>query len=166
MTVATGLAYPIGDVLLFGLAAGGTAIMVRRRPPWFLLAGACAINALGDTFNLVNTAGKASHLGLIVDGIAWPVTILLISFVAWLPGPRLELQRSASGTTFLLPGLGAGTALAILFVGSWHDVIPIATGLATLTLVAVGVRLALSIRTLRTLNEQRRRLSIPSSAGR
>ena len=37
LAVATNLAYPIGDVLLLGLAVGGTAILPRRRPPWLLL---------------------------------------------------------------------------------------------------------------------------------
>lgn len=160
LTIATNLAYPIGDVLLFGLAAGGTALMAGRRPSWFLLAAACALNALGDTFNLIDVAGKTSHFSLVVDGIAWPITILLISMVAWLPAPRVNLGRARPGPGFLLPGLGACAALTILYIGSWRHVSAIAAGLATLTLMAVGVRLALSIRSLRVLNEQRRRLSV------
>ena len=160
LTTATNLAYPIGDLLLFALAAGGTAVMAGRRPSWFLLAAACALNALGDSFNLLDAAGRTSHVGLVIDFIAWPITILLISMVAWLPGPRLEIGRARPGPGFLLPGLGACAALTILYVGSWRHVSAIAAGLATLTLLAVGVRLALSIRSLRLLNEQRRRLSV------
>ena len=159
LAVATNLAYPIGDVLLFGLAAGGTAILARHRPPWYLVATACALNAVGDTFNLVNSAGKTSHLGQVFDGIAWPVAILLMSLVVWLPRTKRSVERSSTGTGFLLPAFGATASLAILVVGSLRHMIPIAIGLSTLTLAFVGARLALSIRTLGRLNEKRRRLA-------
>ena len=161
VTVATDLAYPIGDVLLLILAVGGTAIIPgRRNPQWLLLAGAIAINAVGDTFNLFATSGSTSHLGTIFNGIAWPTSILLISISVWMrPGHfnPLAPQRTAG---FLLPGLGAGAGLAILLVDTVHRVTPVAIGLATATLVTVGVRLGLSVRRLRSLTEMRHRQAI------
>jgi diguanylate cyclase (GGDEF)-like protein len=161
VTVATALAYPIGDVLLLILAVGGTAIIPgRRNPQWLLLAGAIGINAIGDTFNLFATSGSSSHLGTIFNGIAWPASILLISMSMWLrPGHSnpLTVQRTAG---FLLPGLGATSGLAILFFGTVHRVTPVAIGLATATLVTVGVRLGLSVRRLRSLTEKRHRQAI------
>src|SRR5580658_831464 len=54
LATATNLAYPIGDALLLGLAVGGTAILSgRRKAPWILIATGIAINAAGDTFNLL-----------------------------------------------------------------------------------------------------------------
>jgi diguanylate cyclase (GGDEF)-like protein len=160
-TVATDLAYPIGDVLLLILAVGGTAIISgRRNPQWLILAGAIAINAIGDTFNLFATSGSTSHLGSIFNGIAWPTSILLISISVWMrPGhfnPLLP-QRTAG---FVLPGLGACAGLAILLVDTLHQVTPVAIGLATATLVAVGIRLGLSVRQLRSLTEKRHRQAI------
>jgi diguanylate cyclase (GGDEF)-like protein len=160
-TVATDLAYPIGDVLLLMLAVGGTAIIPgRRNPQWLLLAGAIAINALGDTFNLFASSGSTSHLGTIVNGIAWPTSILLISISVWMRPGRfnpLAPQRTAG---FLLPGLGACAGLAILLVDTVHQVTPVAIGLATATLVMVGIRLVLSVRRLRSLTEKRHRQAI------
>jgi diguanylate cyclase (GGDEF)-like protein len=160
-TVATDLAYPIGDVLLLLLAVGGTAILPgRRNPQWLLLAGAIGVNAVGDTFNLFATSGSESHLGTIFNGIAWPTSILLISASMWLrPGQTNPLapQRTAG---FVLPGLGATAGLAILFFGTVHPVSPVAIGLATATLVTVGIRLGLSVRRLRSLTERRHRQAI------
>jgi diguanylate cyclase (GGDEF)-like protein len=160
-TVATDLAYPVGDVLLLILAVGGTAIISgRKNAQWLLLAGAVAINAIGDTFNLFASSGSTSHLGTIFNGIAWPTSILLISISMWMrPGHfnPMAPQRTAG---FLLPGLGACAGLAILFVDTVHQVTPVAIGLATATLVIVGVRLVQSVRRLRSLTEKRHRQAI------
>jgi hypothetical protein len=159
--LAVNLAYPIGDVLLLVLVVGGTAILPgRKNPQWLMLAGACALNAAGDTFNLFESAGVTSHVATIFNGIAWPTSILLISASVWIrPGQfnPLAPQRTAS---FVLPGLGACAGLGILFVGSLHHVEWVAIGLATATLLTVGVRLGLSVRRLRSLTEKRHRQAI------
>jgi len=160
LAVATNLAYPIGDVLLLGLAVGGTAILPRRRPPWLLLAAACGINAVGDTFALLNSTGAESHVGNIADGIAWPAAILLMSMSVWLRRGHSDPLASPRAPGFLLPGLGAASSLAILFIGTMHRVEQIAIGLATATLITVGIRLALSVRRLRGLTEQRQRQAV------
>jgi diguanylate cyclase (GGDEF)-like protein len=161
VTVATDLAYPIGDVLLLILAVGGTAIIPgRKHAQWLLLAGAIAINALGDTFNLFASSGSTSHLGTIVNGIAWPTSILLISFSVWLPPGQANPLAPRRTAGFLLPGLGAGAGLTILLVDAVHSVAPVGIALATATLVAVGMRLVLSVRGLRSLTEKRHRQAI------
>jgi diguanylate cyclase len=161
VTVATDLAYPIGDVLLLILVVGGTTILTgRRNPQWLLLAAAIAINAVGDTFNLFASSGSTSHLGTIFNGIAWPTSILLISISVWMRPGRFNPLAPRRTTGFLLPGLGAGAGLAILLVDTVHRVTPVGIGLATATLLAVGVRLALSVRRLRSLTELRHRQAI------
>jgi diguanylate cyclase (GGDEF)-like protein len=160
-TVATDLAYPIGDALLLMLVVGGTAIIPgRKSPQWLLIACAIACTAIGDTFNLFASSGSASHLGTILNGVAWPCAILLISFAVWMrPLQTSPLVRDGP-PGFLLPGLGACAGLSILLVDTLHQVTPVALGLATATLIAVGVRLALSVRGLRTLTEKRHRQAI------
>jgi diguanylate cyclase (GGDEF)-like protein len=159
--VATDLAYPIGDGLLLILAVGGTAIIPgRKKTQWLLIAGAIGVTAVGDTFNLFASSGATSHVGTIFNSIAWPCAILLISIAVWVR----PLQKSplAIGETpgFLLPGLGAGAGLSILVVDTLHPVTPVAVGLATATLSTVGIRLALSVRSLRLLTEKRHRQAI------
>jgi diguanylate cyclase len=158
LRVAVDLIYPIGDVLLLALVVGGTAILPGRRLPWLLFATACAVNGIGDTFNLF---GTTSQVGVVFNGIAWPIAITLMSISVWVPpGPR-QLLQGGKLPGFLLPGAGAVAGLVILFMGAvQHQVIQIAVGLATGTLVVVGLRLALSVHGLRALTEERHRQAV------
>ena len=163
--VAVNLAYPIGDAILLALVVGGTAILPGRRLPWFLFATACAVNAVGDTFNLVSlsttTSATTSALGSVFDGIAWPIAILLISISVWVPGGKRDLLAGGKMPGFVLPGFGALAGLVILFVGTLaRHVNSVALGLATATLLVVGLRLGLSVRGLRALTEERHRQAV------
>jgi diguanylate cyclase (GGDEF)-like protein len=159
--VATNLAYPLGDVLLLMLVVGGSAVLPGRRgAQWMLLAGACALNAVGDTFNLFQSSLGDSHLATVFNGVAWPTSILLISLSVWLRPPRSNPLVSDRAAGFLLPGLGAFAGLVILFVASLHHVTPVALGLATATLITVGIRLGISLGRLRSLTEKRHRQAV------
>ena len=159
--VATDLAYPIGDGLLLILAVGGTAIIPgRKKTQWLLIAGAIAMTAVGDTFNLFASSGATSHVGTIFNGIAWPCAILLISIAVWVRPLQKSPLSVDESPGFVLPGLGAVAGLSILVVDTLHPVTPVAVGLATATLITVGVRLALSVRSLRHLTEKRHRQAI------
>jgi diguanylate cyclase len=158
LEVATNLAYPVGDLLLLALVVGGAAMLAgRSRAPWVLLATGMALNAVGDTFNLF---GATSHLGVIVDGIAWPTAILLISMAMWVPSGHSDPLALQKPTGFFLPGVAALSCLAIVVLGSLHHPGPVAVGLATATLAIVGVRLTLSVRGLRTLTQEREHQSV------
>jgi len=75
------------------------------------------------------------------------------------PAPsKLLVYHKAPG--FILPGLGALASLVILFVGTREHLGMIPLALATATLVIVGVRMAVSVRRLRSLTEERQRLSV------
>jgi diguanylate cyclase (GGDEF)-like protein len=159
--VATNLAYPIGDVLLLALVVGGTAILPNwRRAQWVLLAVALAVNAAGDTFNLFQSSGGGSRIGTTLNAVAWPVSILLISMSVWLRPGRSDPAAVQRAPGFLLPGLGAFAGLAILYTATVRHVAEVGIALATLTLATVGIRLALSVRSLRAITEHRHRQSI------
>lgn len=161
LAVATNLAYPIGDVLLLALVVGGTAILSgRRNAAWIMLATACGVNAIGDTFNLFQSSGGASHIGTVFDGIAWPTAILLMSMSVWLRPAASDPLAAPKAPGVLLPGLGALSGLAVLFVGTLRHLSPWALGLAIATLITVGIRIAMSTRSLRTLTEERRLQSV------
>jgi diguanylate cyclase (GGDEF)-like protein len=156
--VATNLAYPLGDVLLLAMVVGGSAVLSGRRGrAWLFLAAGCALNGIGDTFNLFGSSG---HVGTVVDGVAWPTAIWLMSMAVWLRPGRADVLGRGPAPGFLLPGLGAASALAVLLLGSMHPIAPVAVGLAAATLAIVGVRLALSVRSLRTLTEERHRQAV------
>ncbi len=157
--VATNLAYPLGDVLLLAMVVGGSAVLSGRRGrAWLFLAAGCALNAVGDTVNLLGSSG--THTGHVVDGVAWPTAIWLMSMAVWLRPGRADVLGRLPAPGFLLPALGAASALAVLLLGSMHPIAPVAVGLAAATLAIVGVRLALSVRSLRTLTEERHRQAV------
>jgi methyl-accepting chemotaxis protein len=147
---ATNLAYPVGDVLLLSLVMGGSTVMSgRRKAPWLLMAAGMAVNAAGDTANLFGSSFGASRLGFIFNGIAWPTSLLLLSMSVWLRSQPAALQAAQKPTSFVIPGVSAASALAVLFVGNLHDTSRLALGLATAALLLVGIRLALSVRAMR-----------------
>ncbi len=161
--LATGvnLAYPIGDVLLLFLVVGGTTLLGQyRKGPWFLLATGITLNVIGDTFNLFSSSAGATAIGSDLNAIAWPTSIVLMSMAVWLRPSPADPFREPRTAGFLLPGVAASGVLALLFVGTQRHVGETALVLATLTLLIVGVRLALSARDLRILTEQRHRQAI------
>jgi diguanylate cyclase len=155
----TNLAYPVADLLLLSLVVGGSTLMSgRRKAPWILMAGGIAINVVGDSANLF--ASSWGRPGLILDAIAWPASILLLSISVWLqprPSNPLTLQK---GGTFLIPGLSAAGAAVILYAGNFHAVSQVALNLATVTLLLVGVRLVVSVHGMKALSQERHHLSV------
>ena len=161
VATAVNLAYPVGDVLLLLLVVGGTAAMSgRRKTPWLLIASGFTINVCGDTFALLQSSIGATHVGTLINAVAWPTSSLLMSLAMWVrigrPDP-LATQRSPG---FVLPGLAATAGLAILLLGTVDRVNHVATGLATATLVLVVGRTWRSVRQLRAQSHIRHRQSI------
>jgi diguanylate cyclase (GGDEF)-like protein len=156
--LATELAYPIGDVLLLAMAVGGSVLVAAPRGgAWRMVALGCAVNAIGDGLDVFT---PSSHFGGIVDGIAWPTALVLMSMAVWMRRGRAEVLGHPAAPGFLLPGLGAASGIAILVVGSMRSVDPVAVGLATATLLVVCVRLGLSVGSLRRLTEARHRQAV------
>jgi diguanylate cyclase (GGDEF)-like protein len=161
LATAVNLAYPVGDVLLLLLVVGGTTVLSGRATrPWLVVAGGIALAVVGDTFNLFQSSAWSSHLGTVLNGIAWPGAILLMSMAMWLPRVRSDLRALPRPTGFALPSLAAACGLAILLVGTFRPIDGVAIGLATATLALVGVRMASSVRALRALTRERQRLSV------
>jgi diguanylate cyclase (GGDEF)-like protein len=158
---ATNLAYPIGDVLLLSLVMGGSTVMSgRRKAPWLLMATGIAVNAAGDTAALFGTSFGASRLGFIFDAMAWPTSMLVLSMAVWLRPRPSNPRTPRKPALFVIPGFSAACALVVLFVGNLHPTSRLALGLATATLLLVGVRLVVSVRGMRSLSQERRHQSV------
>ena len=159
---AVAVAYPVGDLLLLALVIGATAVFTgRRKTPWMMLAGAFTLNAVGDTFNLFQFSPfGSSGVGTAFNAIAWPGAFMLMSMAVWMrprPSDPLVSQRP---TGFVLPAIAAAAALTILLRGTMHRLTNVSIGLATATLLLVGIRFAISARGLRVVTEQRHRQSM------
>ena len=156
LTTTTYLAYPIGDLLLFALVVGGATLLSgRRSAPWIFLAAAMALNTVGDTFNLFQSSLGTPRADAVFRALAWPAAGLLVCVALWIhPRPRnLSAARRPAG--FVLPGVAAMAAMAVLIVGTFHRVTVVALVLAAGTLATAAVRGALSSRRLRELTIER-----------
>ena len=155
---AVNLAYPVGDLLLLSLVIGGTVLLSGRGSlPWFVLAVGISLNVVGDTFNLFGNGILDSRFGSNFNAIAWPASIVLMAMSVWMKPRKLDPLRELRTAGFLLPSLAAIAGLGILVAGTVHQVTRVSLGLATATLVVVGLRLSLSARDLRRLTEERHR---------
>ncbi|MCU1363112.1 MAG: putative signaling protein [Acidimicrobiaceae bacterium] len=156
---AVNLAYPVGDLMLLLLAIGGTVLLTGRgSSQWYFLAAGLSVVVIGDTFNLVGTSAEhTTRIGTDFNQIAWPAAIFLMSLSVWLPSRHADPLRPQRVSSFTFPGIAAAGGLFILVYGTIHSISRVAIWLAVATLVTVGVRLALSARTLRILTEERNR---------
>jgi diguanylate cyclase len=160
LAVTTNLAYPLGDVLLLALVVAGTVMLSgRRRTAWYLVAAGCAMNAAGDTFNLFHGAG-APALGSIVDAIAWPTALLMMSIAVWIPRAATDPLAEPDTPGFLLPGAGAAAALSVLLLASFRGTTSHAVAFATATLLVAGLRLVLTLGSLQTLTLERQQQAV------
>jgi diguanylate cyclase (GGDEF)-like protein len=155
------LALPIGDALLLGLVVGGFAVLSgRSKAPWILMAVGMTLNVFGDSSNLLQHSFGSTPLGQVLNAVAWPAAIVLLSMAVWLrprpPNPMI-LERPAG---FVLPALAAAAALVILFVGTLYPIGRFSLALATTTLLVVGIRLVLSVRSLGLLSQERHRQAL------
>ena len=144
LAAVTGLAYPLGDVLLLAVAIGGFAVLPRGFRPFFALAGvALAANAIGDGFNLLQ---PTSRFGYVANGAAWPISLTLLAIAVWILPANIEHPGTDRIAGFKLPAFGAAISVVILLIASFGHMGKPAIGLATLTLIVAGVRLALTVR--------------------
>jgi methyl-accepting chemotaxis protein len=150
---ATGMAYPIGDLLLLGVIAGGFTTASRARQSVLVVIGiAQVINFVGDTYALVQ---PDSTIGNLSNALAWPISILMLSAAAWMQPANARSTSKVRGGGFVLPGLGAVASLTILVCASVGSVGKDAVGLATATLLVAGVRLTLTVRKAQAVNNER-----------
>jgi diguanylate cyclase (GGDEF)-like protein len=161
VATATNMAYPVGDLLMLLLVIGGTVLLSGRGSgQWYLLATGLSVIVVGDTFNLFSSSAvvtRYGNLGNNFNAVAWPTAILLMSMSVWLPARGVDPLRTQKASGFFLPGVAASCGLFILVVGTLNTISRVALWLAVATLLTVGVRLAISARSLRILTEERHR---------
>jgi diguanylate cyclase (GGDEF)-like protein len=136
--VMTTLAYPLGDLVLVGIAVGVIALTGwRPGAGWLLLALGLVANGVAD-----GVYGYQSATGTWVDGslsdALFPAAALLIAWSAWQPARTTEIVLEGWRTfVFPMTFMVAGTGL--LAYGLLEHLTPLA---AVLLIAAVGVALA------------------------
>ena len=84
--VATGLAYPAGDLVLLGMLVSVAVASRRERLSWSWLAIGIgfAVFCVGDSIYLVQTATNSYVQDTVLD-ITWVSALVLLGCAAWLP---------------------------------------------------------------------------------
>jgi diguanylate cyclase (GGDEF)-like protein len=151
LTVATNLAYPIGDlVLLLLLAAVVGAVGRGADATWWVLAAGFAIFGLGDSLYLV----QASEGSYVVDGVldtVWPLSFVLFAAAGWLRRQPHATRRLEGWRTLIGPGVASICAVAVVAQDHYARLPALSIWLAAATLIALIVRLGLLTRTHRRM---------------
>jgi diguanylate cyclase (GGDEF)-like protein len=140
LSVATALAYPVGDLLLLSIVAAVFALS-RWRPgrAWLLLGAALVVGGIADTIFAYQNATETYAVGTLLDSL-WPASALAIAFAAWQPPADPRRMRLEGMRTLVVPGLFAATALALLMYGGVAKIAPAAMGLAGAAMLLVIAR--------------------------
>jgi two-component system, cell cycle response regulator len=142
LAVATGLAYPLFDLVLIGLAVGvlaSTGWQLDRT--WVLLGAGLSTFWLADSMYLVQTAQGAYESGGWFDA-GWWAGLTLIATAAWqAPSAGTHARPVEERLRVIAVPLTFGTVgLALLVYGALTGLNPVAVGLAGASLLAVMAR--------------------------
>jgi two-component system, cell cycle response regulator len=152
-TIATNLAYPLGDLMLLAFVI---AVMVITNAAagatWRLLGLAFAVWTVADLLYLYQTAVGTYEDYTLLD-IAWPAAYVLVALAAMQPSVRLDATRLRSGM-LVLPATSTLIALGLLILDHYSRLHTLAIWLASGTVMAAVVRFTLTFReNLRNLGE-------------
>jgi two-component system, cell cycle response regulator len=157
LAVATNLLYPIADLTLLALIVSATAFTGWRPDRrWILLGAGFVILACSDVAYLLESAEGSYVEGGILDA-AWPLGALFLAAAAWAGVPRRSEKPAADNARLALVPAGAAlVAIGIQAAERVTTVPTVASALSLFTLLAIVLRLWLSLRESRShLDESR-----------
>ncbi len=141
LTVATNLAYPIGDLVLLGIVAGVAGAFGRAAgATWWILGAGLAIFAVTDTVFLLQAANGTYRPDGLLDA-GWLLPPVLFAVAAW-RRPAMTTRRIDGLSTLAVPA-SAGVAFVALVVYDHYDRVPaVSLWLAAAGMLALLVRLS------------------------
>jgi diguanylate cyclase (GGDEF)-like protein len=155
-TVATTLAYPIGDAVMLALIAAAFVICGGRPGrAWTVLALGMSFNVAADWAYLLQAAAGSYQEGTLLDGI-WVAAFLCLAAAAWQPARAARPARLDGGAALAAPLTLGAAVLGLLAYDGMRDTNLVAYGLAIAALAGLLVRLALTVRENHALHATRR----------
>jgi len=140
--VATNLAYPVGDLVLFVTVVVVFALAGWRPGwDWLLLGLGVGLWAFADTGYVAASAENTYLVGGPLDTM-WMAAAFLIGVAAWQPSPRRHNLRADAPRLLVIPMVAALVAVGLLLYGSLRREQPLAVMLAGATVLLVVVRAA------------------------
>jgi diguanylate cyclase (GGDEF)-like protein len=146
LAVATNLAYPIADLTLLTLvmtAAAFTGWRIGRS--WAVLGAGFLLLAVSDGVYLLESAQGSYVEGGLLDA-AWPLGALLLAAAAWIDPGGAPRSSPRAARVIAIPAAAALVAIGVQAAEQVIDLPTIAVALSLFTLLAVVVRLVLSLR--------------------
>jgi diguanylate cyclase (GGDEF)-like protein len=167
--VATNLAYPVSDLMLLVLLVGIVAATGWRvSSTWLLLGLGVVVFCIADSLYLVQTANATYTPGGVFDA-GWWGGITLLAVAAWVQTRERHDSGPVVGErTILIPLAFAALALGGLIYGALRaaPLSPLAVGLDSGSLAAIGLRLYLTFaQNQRMLSDTRRHALTDSLTG-
>jgi two-component system, cell cycle response regulator len=154
--VATTLAYPLGDIVLVSLVVG-VAALTRWRPgrTWALLLGGLVVMAVADVAFTLQSFEASLPGGDWVEPI-YLISAAIIGAAAWQPGTdRIRRDARFDGwRELMVPAFFAAVMIALFAMQYFSSASGLTTVLWAATMIAVIVRLGLSVRENKRLLEQ------------
>jgi len=154
--VATTLAYPLGDVVLLALVVGVIAL-TRWRPgrTWSLLLVGIAVMAFADVAFTLQTYEASVPSGDWVEPI-YLISAVVIGAEAWQPeAATIQAEGRFDGLReMIVPGIVAVTMIALVGMQYFDHASALTTILWATAMLAVIVRLGLSLNTNKRLLEE------------
>lgn len=146
LAVATNLAYPIADVALLTLVVTAAAFTGwRPGRSWAILGAGLLLLAASDVVYLLQSAEGSYVEGTILD-LGWPLGILLLAAAAWVEPGKGTAREMGAARLIAVPTGAALIAIGIQAAERFTAIPAAASAISLVTLVAVVVRLGLSLR--------------------
>ncbi len=147
LAIATNLAYPIADLALLTIVVTAAAFTGwRPGRSWSVLGAGLLLLAVSDGVYLLQSAKGTYVEGTLLD-VGWPLGVLLLASAAWIePAGSSGPSRTRAARLIAIPAAAAMVAIGVQAAEQVTTVPTLAAALSLLTLVAVVVRLVLSLR--------------------
>ena len=143
--VATNIAYPVGDVLLFSFAVGALVVSGLRNSKVLLLVSAGLLVWTGTDTIYLYLLATDGYDGGIFDAL-WPIGAILISSGVALAGARRKRPSKEHRSAKLVPAVAAVAAIGVLTWDHFDGRPELAVVLAAATLLLLTARLVVSAR--------------------
>lgn len=145
-SIATSVAYPISDLILLGVVVGALPMRGWRidRTVAFAVLSIAAF-WIADTHYLFAIANETYAFPDDLDAL-WMLAFLGLGAASLEPAGRPAVVGQLGRRVTVLPLVFAATALGVLVYAGLHGTTPLAVALAAASMLAVGVRLALTSR--------------------
>jgi hypothetical protein len=144
LEVAVNLAYPVGDLVLLGMVAGGVALTGwKPGVTWSALAASFVLFGISDGLYLVANANGTWQAGSVFEA-GWPAATLLLAWAAWMRPHDVRPRPLDGRRNLIVPIAFALLGLTLLISDHFARLNLLAVALAWASVLAVIGRFAMT----------------------